>query len=209
MAALSLIEPQVAVSVPGCPSPVIAVAILRTAVDFCNRSKAYRYTPDTDISIVANAAIYDVDLPMRTEIAWLLAAELDGSPLAIRSVGAILQAWTTETGVTTDAVRYSATEVALRKVPDAAGSLRVTVALRPALTASEWPDEMHSLYQEVIAAGALARLFAQPNTNWFDMNMAAYSRSIYESGVTDAEYRADRCSSAATARTALSLIGGR
>lgn len=209
MAALTALRPEVLPHVSGCPLPVVDDAILKAVIDFCNRSKAYRFSPAL-ITVVASTANYAVaDLPTNTVIAWLLAAELDDVPLDLPDAGSVPQYWATETGAPSAAIVTDETHVGLRMVPDEAGSLAVRLALRPALTATAYPDEFHNLYQEKIAAGALAKLYAQPNKPWSNPGLVADCRDRFDSCILDAEFRADRGSANAPARTTLNLIGGR
>lgn len=208
MATLASLVPAVEVNVAGCPVPAIEDAILRSLIEFCTTSRAYRITPD-DIAVTANATEIDVELPSGTEIAWLIDAELDDVPLDILPPTSVPKSWAVDAGNPSAAVVISAAQIALRPLPSASGTLRASFALRPSLKASSYPDDLHALYQEHIVAGALARLYAQPKKEWSDPVLAQYARSQFEAGISSAEYRADRGSANAPARTSLSLIGGR
>lgn len=209
MAALTDLRPRVQPHVPGCPLPMIDAAIIDALIDFCNRSRAYRFSP-AEIDVVASTAIYAVsDLPAETEIAWLLAAELDDIPIDTPDTGSVPQSYATEEGTPSMAVVVSATEIALRKVPSEAGGLRVRLALRPTLTAITFPDEFNALFREQIAAGALARLYAMPKKPWTATELVEDSRNQFDQAILDASYRADRGSAASPARVSLNLIGGR
>lgn len=184
-------------------------AILDAVVDFCNRSRAYRFSPD-EIDVVASTATYAVsDLPDDTEIAWLLAAELDDIPIDTPDPGSVPQSYATEEGTPSMAVVVSATEIGLRKVPSESGGLRVRLALRPTLSATTFLDEFNVLYREQIAAGALARLYAMPKKPWTAAELVDDCRDQFDRAILDASSRADRGSAAAPARTSLCLIGGR
>jgi hypothetical protein len=209
MAALIALRPEVMPHAPGCPLAMIDDAILKAVIEFCNRSRAYRFMP-ADIDAVADTADYAVsDLPEGTVIAWLLSATLDDDPLDLPDAGSVPLEYATETGTPTMAIIASETEIGLRKVPDADATLKVRLALRPSLDAGTYPDEFHNLYQTKIAAGALAKLWAQPGKPWSQPGLVEDARSQFESGIYEAEYRADRGSSASSARTVLNLIGGR
>lgn len=209
MTALTDLRAEVVPHVPGCPLPMVDAAILKAVIDFCIRSRAYRFNPAA-ITTVAGTADYTIaDLPTGYEIAWLLSAELDDVPLQIAASGVLPLGWETETGAPSYALRKSATQIGLRVVPDSAGSLLVRLALRPSAAATTYPDELHALYQEGIAAGALARIWAQPKQAWTNMEMVSDARSRFEDAIASAEYRADRGFANAPARTALNLIGGR
>jgi hypothetical protein len=208
MAALTALRPKVQPHVMGCPLPMIDDAILQTVIEFCNRSRAYRFTPG-QITVVASTADYTVsDLPATTAIAWLLAAELDEVPIDTPDSGSIPVLWETETGSPSAVVVVSDTQVGLRTVPDAAGTLDLRLALRPSQSATTYPDEFHNLYQDQIAAGVLAKLYAQPRKDWSTPDLVKDCRDQFERAIYAAEYRADRGSANAPARTTLSLIGG-
>ncbi len=208
MAALTALRPKVQPHVLGCPQVMIDDAILQTVIEFCNRSRAYRFTP-AQITVVAGTANYAVsDLPTNTAIAWLLAAELDEVPIDTPDSGSIPVLWETEEGSPSAAVVVSDTQVGLRKVPDEAGTLDMRLALRPSQSATAYPDEFHNLYQDQIAAGVLAKLYAQPRKEWSTPELVEDCRSQFEGAIYTAEYRADRGSASAPARTSLCLIGG-
>lgn len=209
MAALTALRPKVQPHVLGCPLPMIDDAILQTVIEFCNRSRAYRFTP-AQIAVVASTADYTVsDLPANTAIAWLLQAELDEVPIDTPDPGSIPVLWETEEGSPTAAVVVSDTQVGLRVVPDEAGTLDLRLALRPSASATTYPDEFHNLYQDQIAAGVLAKLYAQPRKDWSTPELVNDCREQFERAIYAAEHRADRGSASAPARTALNLIGGR
>lgn len=209
MAALTALRKKVQPHVLGCPQVMIDDEILQTVIEFFNRSRAYRFTP-AQIAVVASTANYTVsDLPAETEIAWLLAAELDEVPINTPDPSSIPVLWETDTGSPSAVVRYSDTQVGLRKVPDEAGTLDLRLALRPSQAATTYPDEFHNIYQDQIAAGVLAKLYAQPRKEWSTPDLVNDCRDQFERAIYAAEYRADRGGAAAPARTALNLIGGR
>lgn len=208
MAALTALRSKVQPHVGGCPLPMIDDAILQAVIEFCNRSRAYRFTP-AQIPVVASTADYTVsDLPANTEISWLLSAELDEVPIATPDAGSIPVLWETEEGSPTAAVVVNGTQVGLRMVPDEAGTLDVRLALRPSQSATAYPDEFHNLYQDQIAAGALAKLYVQPRKEWSSPDLVKDCRNQFEAAIYTAEYRADRGSASAPARTSLCLVGG-
>lgn len=209
MAALTALRPEVMPHVASCPLPMVDNSILKAVIDFCNRSRAYRFTP-ADITVIAGTANYSVaDLPSGVEIAWLLSADLDGVPLDLPDSGSVPAAWAAESGMPTAAITVTPTSIGLRKVPDSSGVLSVRLALRPSQSGTIFPDEFNNLYQEQIASGALARLWAQPDKPWSAAGLVADARSRFEAAIHEAEYKADRGSANAPARTSLNLIGGR
>lgn len=208
MTALSAFNQDVCPHVPECPLPVVEDAILMAVIDFCNRSRAYQYIPE-DIPVIAGVGDYDVDLPSRYEIAWLLDAELDGAELATSDQGSIPMAWASQQGAVSSAIVIDPVTVGLRKTPASAGTLRLNLALRPSLGATNFPNELYALYRKHIASGALALIFAQPKKSWSDLDLAAYHHNRFEDAVLDAAYRADRGCANSQKRTSLCLISGR
>lgn len=207
--ALTELRGLVQLNAPGCPLPIVDFAILNALIDFFSRSQGYRYSP-VQITVVAGTGSYTPTLPTGMEIACLLNAELDETVDSLSCVppDEIPLSWATDEGTPTLATLVNPTTVGLRKIPSAAGTLDVRVALRPAADCEEYPDEFHMLYREQLASGALARLYDMPNRPWSAPNSVASAKANFERAVLDAEYRADRGNSNAPARTQLNLIGG-
>lgn len=208
MALLAALHPEIMPHVNGCPTIMIDDAILKTVIDFCNRSRAYRFVPD-DIETVSGVAGYEPDLPTSTAITWLISASLNDVPLGISDVGSAKMV-DSGSGITKTAVLISDTEIELVDTPLSSETLKLNIALRPTLSAKHYPDHIHAIYQEHIAAGVLAKLCGQPNKPWSaSTDFVVDARNRYESGIIDAAYQADRGRGNMPARTNLSLIGGR
>lgn len=208
MALLTALRPDITPNVTGCPDIMIDDAILKTVIDFCNRSRAYRSVQD-GIGVEAGISEYSPALPANTAIAWLISASLDDVPLWISDEGGAKMV-DSGSGVTKTAVLISDTALELVDVPLASGTLKVVVALRPTIYADSYPDYLHAIYQEPIAAGVLAKLWGMPNKPWSaSADLVIDARNRYERGIMDAAYQADRGQGNTRARIGLSLIGGR
>lgn len=206
MSKLTDLRSEIEPHVPGCPEIMVDDAILKVVVDFCVRSRAWRYVPET-VRTSPGTEEYEPDLPGGTAIAWLLSAAFNGSALNVTTKGDIPAVG--RSGQPTAAYVFSDAEIGLRNIPNRAGDLEMHLALRPTPRAKEWPDDLHVLYGDHIANGVLARLWAQPRHPWAAVELVPDARIRYEAGLSDAEYRAGRGNSSAPPTTAMLLIGGR
>lgn len=66
---------------------------------------------------------------------------------------------------------------------DIAGGLEVTISIAPSQDACVFDEYLYQEWAEVIAHGALERIFTIPDTNWFNQNLAVMYRDKFRVGI--------------------------
>jgi hypothetical protein len=172
----------------GVPDFVATFNLRLSAIEFCERACAWRHLVTQTIEAEGETVLVAPDYATIHKIEH---ADLDGTrltPVAYTDVGpnklgeGASASWITQVNPT-----------GVKILPQQAGELTVSVFLKPRhgsdFTASDdgmtdyfdvIPEFMAAQYGEVIAHGALARLFAMPAAEWFNPNLAAFYASGFE-----------------------------
>lgn len=186
MAALTDFHSLIAPDVPGAPGVVISQAVLRTAIDFCDRAGIQ--IDDITVPVVAAARSAVVDLPEGYALASVLKLRgADGRKLT-----------STDRATAINGKRYELTEPPLEYwvggaktlrfecVPSANETLTGLATLKPAATATAVPDVLLDDWADAIASGAKARLMQTPGKPWSSPELAAFHIGLYEKAISDA-----------------------
>lgn len=163
---------------PGVPDQTAFQALRGSAIEFCERTKLWKYESTTAVlatdpatsTIVtpAGSAVFDI------EVALFDGQELD--PKATRDLDSILPGWRTG-GIGTGNPQYITQieqgKLTLVPAPYADGSLYLCLRLKPSKTATTLPDFMDE-YAEFIGWGALGRLLTVPGQSYSNPELATY-----------------------------------
>lgn len=167
-----------------CPVPMVDQALMLTARDFCLRTAVWREWADT---FYANGLKnrFDFDLPSGAELVKATRALVDGQDVTVYPPGKLPSDWQTATtsGGKTFLVHIDLLEFLICPKPAAGIAVAVEVALRPTMNATGVGDVVFERHAEAIAAGAKARLLAQPGKAWTELAAAAMARAEYERAV--------------------------
>lgn len=172
MKPLDDILPGIMPYAPGCAAPTAYFAIRQAAIEFCERTRLWRYEDE----FAVNAAIDEpIMAPSGAVIHEIEAVRFDGDELCPQTV-----AWLDQHCAGWRASDYSGTPSyvtqtdpnTIRIVPLGTGTVSVSLWLKPAQDADELPDFLVDQYREVIAHGALVRILSIPNQSFSDPNMA-------------------------------------
>lgn len=179
MAAITDFFPRLLPYVPACPDPVAQQALVDSAIHFCEKSLAYRYTPDP-VQTEAGISQYDFDLPASTDISRIIWLKIDGYEVADVAQE---QLRTLRDRDDTKPTRYYVTQnesealINLHPTPDDVYDLTMSLALRPTRNATRVEDDLYTYWQDAIIAGALYRLMQIPDQPFSDpVNAAFYGR---------------------------------
>lgn len=183
--------PYVRPFIAGCPDPVIEFNLRLAAIEFCERTRCWRYitsatlTEETRfLSAPAYSTVHEVE-----QATW------EGrilTPIAFTEAE-----HSAMTGITKESNPAYITQTEpgrLTILPFAEGTVRISAFLKPQHGSQYGLDPMNPLHDplnvvpqfmltqhaEAIAYGALTRLYAIPGEPWSDPNMAGAYRSMFE-----------------------------
>lgn len=152
---------------PGCPEPIAFDAIRQAAIEFCERTRAWR---DTDQFMADEFG--DMFAPAQSVIHQIEDARFDGhrlAPVGVQDLNGLYPDldWTTLQG---DQPKY-VTQLhpnTVKVVPAYSGMITLSLLLKPSNDAMDLPDFIYDQYARTIADGALAEILmipGQPYTN--------------------------------------------
>lgn len=159
---------------PGCPFLMIDNALRQAAIAFCEQSLAWTYQ-HPDISVVAATAVYPFVPPTGAVVHAITYVEFNDSAIEAHAgeSNITISDWRNQTG-TPEYVLGGATSATLVPTPDVAGTLSMTVALKPSPTATGIDDDIFNEYREGIISGALGHLMLSPKKPYTDSALATY-----------------------------------
>lgn len=182
--------PHVMPFVDGCPRPVAELQLRNAAIEFCERTRAWRHM----MAVTLTAQNQSVSSPNYTAIHEIEDATFDGvalTPTQFTDVGP-----TELTGQESLGFPRYVTQIApsmLSVYPFATGTLRMSVFLKPRsgqAFGTDPDDPLHDAYNMVpefmlsqhadtIAAGALSRIMALPKQRFTNEAMAGFYMSKF------------------------------
>lgn len=165
---------------PGVADPVAYDAIRSAAIEFCERTRLWRYedsypvTADDggDIFTPSGAVLHDIE-----------AIAHDGRklrPIASVDLDEKVPRWRTEPVQGLPEWYTQIEQNQIRIVPPLAGDLYVCLRLKPDQTTTELPEFLAREYREVIGWGALGRLLMIPGQSYSNPDMAQYYKSLFD-----------------------------
>jgi hypothetical protein len=188
---------------PGCPFVMIDNALRQSAISFCEQSLAWRWD-HPDIAVAAGTAAYDFAPPVDAAVHGIIHAALDGKQIESHAGGSniMIADWRNRSG----APRYilgGPAAVTLVPNPDAAGTLTMTVALKPSPASTGVDDSQFNEYREAIIHGGLARLMLSPKKPYTNTQLAAYHQQQFSIRTAAAGLRVSRSYTRAPLRTTI------
>lgn len=175
MTELDAFLPNIRMYAPGIADPTAYFAIRQAAIEFCERTRAWRYDDAFNVTAQecegllapANSVVHDI------EGVWF-----DGTKLLPKSPGTLdklVPNWRAGVTTSTSKPKYvTQTELnTITIVPFQAGSVKLTLFLKPAQDADELPDFLADQHRETIAWGALGRILLIPNQSFTNPEMGA------------------------------------
>lgn len=195
MATYEVLLPEVLTMVPGCPDTLAENTIRSAAIEFCERSLAYRVDLDP-VTTVKNLFEYDLEPPTGTTVHEIISIVHNGSQLAAGTPKLLdlrMPTWRKDAGEPKYYVKVSPSLFWLAPVPAETKALSTTirVALKPTYTSDAIDDEVLNDYHSAIVNGALYRLLRMPSREWTDLTGAQVYGSLFEQEVAAAKKRAD------------------
>lgn len=157
---------------PGCAVPTAYFGIRQAAIEFCERTRLWRFEDYFEVTGVESEAIF---APSGSVVHDIESAWFDGAKLVPKTVEWLdkhCEGW--RDGSRTGQPQYiTQTEPnTLRIVPAMSGAVNISLILKPAQDADELPDFMGDQHRTVIGNGALSYILAIPNQSFSNMDMA-------------------------------------
>ncbi|CAB4134871.1 hypothetical protein UFOVP275_27 [uncultured Caudovirales phage] len=170
--------PEVRPWAPGVPDATAFKAIRGAAIEFCERTKLWKYESTTPV-LSTDPATSAISTPTDSSVFDIEVSLFDNKelvPKAPRDLDAIFEGWRTG-AIGTGAPLYI-TQIEQNKmtmVPQsyADGSLYLCLRLKPSQTALTMPDFLKD-YSECIGWGALGRILTVPGQSYSNPELATY-----------------------------------
>lgn len=178
MSTLDSFLPEIRPWAPGVPDPTAFKALRGAAIEFCERTRLWRYER-TVTALAIDPATSTITTPTDSAVHDIEVSLFDGRELDPKSsvdLDGILPGWRTG-GIGTGSPNY-VTQIAqdtitLVPAPYADGSFYMCLRLKPSQTAMTLPDFMNN-YAECLGWGALGRLLTVPGQSYSNPELAAY-----------------------------------
>jgi hypothetical protein len=189
VAAIADVIPDIRVHIPEIPSFVAQREILRSAREFCEKTRTWRQS--FDLSTLADVATYDlISQAGLTNVELVDVVSIKntegGEPLKAKTFAWLdreLSDWRSETAEHASwFVLESNNTLRLVYTPASATTdkYHVRMAVKPLLTSDALSDVIENKYDEFIIHGALSRLYFIPRKPWSDARLGAYHREQFE-----------------------------
>lgn len=203
---LDAFMPAIRPYAPGCANVTAFAAIRLAAIEFCERTKLWRWEDDFDV--FADDA-EQITTPYGSVLLDLDKVFFEGDELE-RATPNYLDlhepGWRT---FLQDGKPQYITQLelnTLRVVPSQAGHVNVYGWLKPSADAKQLPDFLSDQYREVIAAGALSRLLSQPGQPYTNPTNGAGYSALFEMKLTAISGKAPNGQQRAPRRTRASFM---
>lgn len=194
---------------PGCPIAVVDYQIKRAAIEFCDKSGAWRKAVP-DIDSVANTGEYSLPaVATGVKVVKLLECRFLGQALKPKRPDELEalyspNEWRALTGPPLYFVQETPNMVRLVPAPTVTtvGAIEgMWASVRPTDVATGIEDATGSEYHQEIADGALKNIYAIPQKPYSNATLAGTYYALFHSHIGNAAYRAFRGNSKTGSRT--------
>jgi hypothetical protein len=188
---------------PGCPFAAVNSALRQSAIAFCQQSLAWK-EEHPPVAVVAATAEYAFIPPTGAAVHAITYAEFNGKEISSHTgeLDLATKDWRNQTG-TPEYVLGGVALLRLVPEPDAAGTLTMTVALKPSASSAGIDEGLFNEYREAIVHGALSRLMLSPKKPYTNTQLAQYHQQQFAMEAAMAGTRAARSFTRAPLRTAI------
>lgn len=161
---------------PGVPDPTAYKAIRAAAIEFCERTRLWKYEDDFDVTVEdCNSGIFTPNGSQLHDIEVILFNGRELAPKATRDLDRLVPDWRLSTAATGLPSYFTQIDQnTLRIVPAMAGHLYLCVRLKPAQDAMDLPDFIANEYRETIGWGALGRILTIPGQSYTNPELGAF-----------------------------------
>lgn len=168
---------------PGCPDPTMYFALRQSAIEFCERTRMWRYE---DEFAVAAEDCEAITAPSGSEIHEIEAVFFNGNKLTAATTSWLdehMRGW--RAGLVSGYPKYvtQSRPDTISIVPRMAGTLALHVFLKPSQDAEELPDWMADKYRAVISHGALGHILLIPNQSFTNPELGGVFGSSFQAKI--------------------------
>lgn len=197
--------PDVLPEVMGCPEPTVDRALLRSAQEWFEKTRAWRVTMSA-ITTVADQQQYALNLPQHTILERLEAATLNAQDIEVDTVlNSTPEDIASNSNGCKRVIANSNTTVLLLPAQAAGLPLVIVGDVRPsddAINTGISDNSMASDYSEQIARGAVYRLLSLSDQPWTNPTKAAVARAEFTAAIAREKSRLWRSRSSNRPRAA-------
>lgn len=156
---------------PGCAVPTAYFGIRQAAIEFCERTKLWRYDDEFAVTVDDAEALI---APYGAVVESIEGAWHDGTPLTPKTVAWLddhCSGWREGTLNGQPGYITQTEPNTLRLVPFVPGTLRLSLFLKPSQDTEDLPDFLADQHRMTIAYGALSHILAIPNQSFTNINL--------------------------------------
>lgn len=175
--------PYVLAEVPACPDITVRLALVQTAIDFCQKTLAWN-TFNDPIRLLSGFRDYDLDAISQARVLMVESLFLGAREVYARTtqeLQSVMPDWQTAEG---SPLYYNSPDsrdvVRVYPKPNTTGdTLLAKVVYVPLSSATTLPDFLGNDHMDTIASGTKARLMMMPEPLWTNPAMSAYYQGAY------------------------------
>jgi hypothetical protein len=190
--------PTVRRELTGCSDPLMEDAILRSCIEFCEKTHVWVETLDT-LPSIENLDEYDIEPPDQSRVININSMyhnDQEIFPMTESELNRDNPTWREDTGTQAD-YYVQLSPVLFRPVPlitETADDVfkNIRAAVKPDRAATVVGDILFDDYEEAIGYGALAILFGIKNRPWTDLVARDDNRVLFRREIGRAKLRAQK-----------------
>lgn len=183
MTPLDAFLPEIRPYAPGVPDQVAFKHLRNAAIEFCERTKLWKWEDDYDMPATD---CEQVITPSNSTVMDFEKVIFDGNdlrPVATVDLDRLSPGWRTEAPTGMPQYITQIEQNTLRIVPALAGHLYLCLRLKPSKDADELPDFLDIEYREVLSWGALSRILMVPGQSYTSPDMAQFYAQRFDNKV--------------------------
>ena len=202
MVDLSVFLPNIKQYAPGIATPTAYFGIRQAAIDFCQRTKTWRY--EDEFTVTENEA-EQITTPNNSVLLDIERVLFEGNPVEPKTTAWLddnIRGWRTNETDSVSAKYVTQTEPnTIRMVPSAAGTVNIYAWLKPSQDCDQLPDYLGDQYRETIAHGSLARILMMPNMPFSNPQLGAMFLGLFNAALDSFQNKGSMGQQRARART--------
>lgn len=181
MKSLDYFLPNIRMYAPGVADPTAFFAARQAAIEFCERTRLWKFEDSFIIAADDNEALLSPPNSVVHEIenVWFNGSKLEAK--TNKQLDDLLPAWRSgdvkPTGTPSYVTQTEPNTIIL--MPLGAGTVKLSLILKPSQDAVEVPDFLADQHRETIAFGALARILLIPNQSFSNPEMGGAFGSAF------------------------------